>query len=143
MEHASDLPLPSYETDYSSGVDLLAAVEESIVVGPYEYVVIPTGFALEIPAGYEAQIRSRSGLAAKYGIYVLNSPGTIDSDFRGELKVILSNFGENVMEFFRGDRVAQLVFAPVVQVDWNLEKELRESVRGEGGLGSTGYKFKN
>ncbi len=136
LDHASDLPLPSYETNGSAGMDIRAADE--LTIGPGTRGLVGTGFAFAIPAGYEVQVRPRSGLALKKGISVLNTPGTIDSDYRGEIKVILANLGEEDFVIQRGDRIAQIVVAPVqrghlVEVD-----RLDETTRGSGGFGSTG-----
>lgn len=131
---------PVYETTHAAGMDLRAAIQASapVIVGPGDIQIVPTGLAVAIPEGYEAQIRPRSGLAAKHGITVLNSPGTIDSDYRGEIKVILINHGRAPFEICRGDRIAQMVIAPVIKADLVIVDELPGSVRGEGGFGSTG-----
>ena len=138
LEHGADLPLPRYETEFSAGLDLRAALEEELAVGPGERVVIPTGLRIEIPPGFEGQVRPRSGLAMKFGLTVLNAPGTIDADYRGEVKVLLVNLGQNAHVLERGDRVAQLVIAPVTRVVLEQVAELSETERGEGGFGSTG-----
>ncbi len=130
--------LPLYATDASSGVDLQAFVEESIVLKPFERVLVPTGIFISIPEGYEAEVRPRSGMAIKYGVTVLNTPGTIDADYRGEVKVILINLGSEPFTINNGDRIAQMVFKKVAHVDWKVVEALPESVRGEGGFGSTG-----
>ena len=135
---AIDIPLPSYATTGSSGMDICAAIEAELVLEKGETVLIPTGFYLEVPAGFEAQVRPRSGLAIKYGIGVLNAPGTIDSDYRGEVKVILTNFGKEGFIIHRGDRIAQMVIAPVVQAEWNEVDSLEQTNRGAGGFGHTG-----
>lgn len=132
------MPSPAYATEGSVGLDLPAAVEESLVVGPGARVLVPTGFALAIPRGYEGQIRPRSGLAVKYGITIPNAPGTIDSDYRGEVKVLLLNGGEEPFTIERGDRVAQLVIAPVVRAELVAVSDLDETQRGVGGFGHTG-----
>lgn len=132
-----DLPLPSYSTAQSSGLDLLAAIERDIIIQPLSRELIACGIYISIPNGYEAQIRSRSGLALKNGIMVLNSPGTIDSDYRGEIMVILANFGKEDFLITRGMRIAQMVFSKCYQVSWNIS-ELENTNRGEGGFGSTG-----
>jgi dUTP pyrophosphatase len=134
----SDIPLPSYATTDSSGMDICAAVEKEIAVKHGETVLVPTGFSIEVPHGYEAQIRPRSGLAIKQGITVLNSPGTIDSDYRGEVRIILSNFGGSDFLIRRGDRIAQMVIAPVVQAEWQEVPDLARTERGAGGFGHTG-----
>lgn len=135
-----DLPLPSYQTSGSAGMDLLAATDGVLTIEPGKIVMVPTSLAIALPEGYEAQIRSRSGLAAKNGIFALNAPGTIDSDYRGEIKVILSNFGEKPFEIQRGDRIAQMVIARYEKAEFELIEELPSSERGEGGFGSTGMK---
>lgn len=135
-----DIPLPKYVTDGSAGMDLCAAVEHDQVVKPGESAVVPTGFSIELPAGYEAQVRPRSGLASKQGIGILNSPGTIDSDFRGEIRVILANFGKSDFIVHRGDRVAQLVVNRYVRIEWEEAAQLAGTSRGGGGFGHTGVK---
>ena len=135
---AAGLPLPSRATPGSSGYDLHAAVESSVVVAPGERALIPTGFQIAVPAGYEAQVRPRSGLALEHGIVLPNAPGTIDSDYRGELKVIVCNLGEKAFTIRRGDRIAQLVIAPVVGADWEEVASLTDTDRGGGGFGHTG-----
>ncbi|ACZ49144.1 deoxyuridine 5'-triphosphate nucleotidohydrolase [Anaplasma marginale str. Dawn] len=132
------LPLPSYATPKSAGLDLYAAVDSKLVVHPGGRCAVKTGVALELPDGYEAQIRSRSGLAANFGICVLNAPGTIDSDYRGEITVVLSNFGSEDYVISRGDRVAQMVIAPVERVEWEEVSSITATSRGDGGFGSTG-----
>jgi dUTP pyrophosphatase len=134
----SDIPLPAYATEGSSGMDLHAAVEADTSIAPGETSLIPTGFTIEVPVGYEAQVRPRSGLAVKHSVGVLNSPGTIDSDYRGEVKVILTNFGKKDFTVRRGDRIAQLVIAPVVRARWEEVKTLEQTARGAGGFGHTG-----
>ena len=136
--NTNDIPLPAYATDGSSGMDIRAAVEEEVIIPPNQTMLIPTGFYIEVPNGYEAQVRPRSGLAIKYGISVLNTPGTIDADYRGEVKVILTNFGKNNFVIRRGDRIAQLVIAPVIQAEWEEVPTLDETLRGAGGFGHTG-----
>lgn len=138
LPHGEGLPLPSYGTALSAGLDLSAAIASQVLV-PLERALIPTGFAIALPEGFEAQIRSRSGLAWKNGLVVLNSPGTIDADYRGELKVILINLGSEVFEITRGMRIAQIVIAPVSHVRLEESRILPEALsRGEGGFGSTG-----
>ena len=132
-----DLPLPSYATLQSAGMDLAAAVTTDVILAPRKRALIPTGIAIALPEGYEAQVRPRSGLAAKNGITVLNSPGTIDADYRGEVKVILINLGEEPFVIKRGMRIAQLVVAPVTRVSWQEVRDLPETQRGAGGFGST------
>lgn len=134
----NDLPLPSYSTIGSAGMDIYAAVPDNLVINPSSTVVVPTNLAIEIEPGYECQVRSRSGLAAKYGIFALNAPGTIDSDYRGEIKVILSNFGSEPFIINRGDRIAQLVFAKYEIASLVEVSKLSETERGIGGFGSTG-----
>ncbi len=138
LPHAKDLPLPFYATEHSSGMDLLAAVEKPLVIKPMERVLVPTGIALEIPPGFEAQIRPRSGLAIRHGITLLNTPGTIDADYRGEIKVILINLGSENFVINRADRIAQMVIVPVIKVQLEEVEELSSTERSEGGFGSTG-----
>ena len=140
LAHARDLPLPAYETPGAAGMDLRAAVaeEDPVVIRPGGRALAPTGFCIAVPAGYEAQVRPRSGLALKSGITCLNTPGTIDSDYRGEVKVILANLGEENFVVRRGDRIAQLVICPVVQARWRETSALDDTSRGGGGFGSTG-----
>ncbi len=138
LPHNSDLPLPGYETAHSAGMDLPAALEEDLVLAPGERALIPTGLAIALPEGHEAQVRPRSGLAARNGLTVLNSPGTIDADYRGEVKVILANLGDEPFTVTRGMRIAQMVIAPVVQAALETVESLPDSVRGTGGFGSTG-----
>ena len=138
LPHAMGLDLPEYQTPGSSGIDLRAAVEEPIIIRNGERVMIPTGLKMEIPAGYEGQVRTRSGLAATRGLVVLNSPGTLDADYRGEVKVILMNLGSEPLTINRGERVAQLVIAPVARVIISEVEDVDETIRGSGGFGSTG-----
>jgi dUTP pyrophosphatase len=135
-----DLPLPSRATAAASGYDLRAAVESDLMIAPGDRALIPTGFAIAVPEGYEAQIRPRSGLALEHGIVLPNAPGTIDADYRGELKVIVMNAGEKSFKVSRGDRIAQLVIAPVVVAEWLEVPELRATERGGGGFGHTGHR---
>lgn len=130
--------LPQYETIHSAGVDIRADIDEAITVMPLERVMVPTGLFVEIPSGYEIQVRPRSGLAAKYGITVLNSPGTIDADYRGEIKIILVNLSSTPYVLNPEERVAQLVLAQYEQIEWQTASELSETDRGAGGFGSTG-----
>ncbi len=130
--------LPSYQTDGSAGMDLRAAVSSPVRIEPGGRALIPTGLAIAIPAGFEGQVRPRSGLAHKHGVTVLNTPGTIDSDYRGEVKVVLVNLGGEVFEVHRGDRIAQLLISPVARAALVVVDELDETVRGAGGYGSTG-----
>jgi len=138
LENLKELPLPSYATPHSAGMDLLAAIDEDVIINPSEHAIIPSGIAIALPQGYEAQVRPRSGLAAKSGITVLNTPGTIDSDYRGEIKVILINLSKNPFTITRGMRMAQMVIAQHDQANWNIVADLDETQRGEGGFGSTG-----
>jgi len=138
LDHGRDLPLPAYQSDLAAGLDLLAAVDAPVTLQPGERALIPTGLAMALPAGYEAQVRPRSGLAAKHGLTVLNTPGTIDADYRGEVKVILINLGEAPFTIARGERIAQMVVAPVLQASIREVETLSETVRGAGGFGSTG-----
>lgn len=138
LPHGRDLPLPAYETDQSAGMDLRAAIEGEMEILPGDRALVPTGLKIALPAGYEAQIRPRSGLALKNGITLPNSPGTIDADYRGEIGVILLNTGAESFVIGRGDRIAQMVVAPVLQASWIETEALDETARGEGGFGSTG-----
>lgn len=138
LPHAADLPLPRYETEHAAGLDLAACIPADITLAPGKRTLVPTGFAIALPPGFEAQVRPRSGLAAKHGITVLNSPGTIDADYRGELGVILINLGEAAFVISRGMRIAQLVVAPVAQAALVETSELPATERGAGGFGSTG-----
>lgn len=140
LSHAEGLPLPGYQSDEAAGMDLLAAVDdaESTVLAPGERALVPTGLVLEIPPGIEAQVRPRSGLALRHGITVLNSPGTIDSDYRGEVKVLLVNLGEAPWEIQRGERVAQMVFQRIERAVLAEVAVLNDTLRGAGGFGSTG-----
>jgi len=138
LPHGEGLPLPSYATAGAAGADVCAAVEGELVLAPGARAAVPTGLVLAVPPGYEVQVRPRSGLALKHGVTVANAPGTVDSDFRGELQVILVNLGEAPYVIRRGDRIAQLVVAPVVQARWVRAAALPETARGEGGFGSTG-----
>ncbi|MDJ0975433.1 MAG: dUTP diphosphatase [Planctomycetota bacterium] len=138
LPHAEGLPLPAYETAGASGVDLRAAVSDPYVLAPGARWLCPTGLRIAIPEGFEGQVRPRSGLAYKHGVTCLNSPGTIDADYRGEVKVILANLGDADVVIERGDRIAQLVFAPVVRATWTLNSDLETTARGGGGFGSTG-----
>jgi len=136
----SNNELPAYETIGSAGLDIRAFIEESLTLNPFERKLIKTGLFLEIPVGYEAQVRPRSGFALKNGVTVLNTPGTIDADYRGEVGVILINLSQEKVEIHSGDRIAQLVFAKVEQAEWTEVETLSETERGEGGFGSTGKK---
>jgi dUTP pyrophosphatase len=138
LPHGEGLPLPGYATEESAGMDLLAAVGDPVMIQPNARALIPTGIALALPSGYEAQVRPRSGLALKHGLTVLNSPGTIDADYRGEVQVILVNLGEEPVTIARGMRIAQLVLAPVTRGRLDVSTTLPASARGSGGFGSTG-----
>lgn len=140
LPHGEGLKLPEYETKNSAGMDLMAAIPdgEELVLPVGERLLVPTGFAMALADGYEAQVRPRSGLAWKNGVTVLNTPGTIDADYRGEVKVILVNLGSENFTITRGMRIAQMVIAPVTQITWNKQASLDETERGAGGFGSTG-----
>ena len=140
LPHGADLPLPAYETAHAAGMDLRAAVpeDEPVTLRPGDRHAVPTGLAMAIPPGYEGQVRPRSGLAFRSGVTCLNSPGTVDADYRGEVKVILINHGPEAFVVRRGDRIAQLLISPVVQATWREAESLDETARGAGGFGSTG-----
>jgi len=138
LDNAKDLPLPQYMTSLAAGMDLFANVENRFILKPMQRAVIPCGFEMAMPAGYEAQIRPRSGLALKHGISMPNSPGTIDADYRGEIRVLLINFGENDFIINRGDRIAQMIINKVERILFTSVEQLSESIRGSGGFGSTG-----
>lgn len=138
LPHMDGIDLPKFETDQAAGADLRAAIEAPVILEPGERTLIPTGFCMALPAGYEAQVRPRSGLALKHGITVLNSPGTIDADYRGELGVLIINHGQKAFTVNRGDRFAQMVIAPVTQGAFNVVQTLSDTDRGSGGYGSTG-----
>ena len=137
---STTVSIPKYETPGSSGMDIAAHIENNIIISPGENALVPTGFSISIPIGYEVQIRPRSGLAFKKNITVLNTPGTIDADYRGEIKVILINLGKEKFVIVNGERIAQMVVCPVVQADLEEVKELANTERGSGGFGSTGTK---
>jgi dUTP pyrophosphatase len=139
-EEFGDLPLPKYQTEGAAGMDVCAALVEPLIISAGGIALIPTSLSIALPVGYECQVRSRSGLAAKNGIFALNAPGTIDSDYRGEIKVILANFGKEDFVINRGDRIAQLVIAKYEKIAWNLVDELDETQRGQSGFGSSGVK---
>lgn len=143
LPHGIDLPLPEYATAGAAGLDLIAAIPQDapVVIAPGKRAMIPTGLTIALPEGYEAQVRPRSGLAAKHGITLLNTPGTIDADYRGELKCCLINLGEEAFTVERGMRIAQMLVAPVVRVAWAESEKLGATARGEGGHGSTGIKL--
>lgn len=138
LEHGRDLPLPAYATPQSAGMDLMAAISVPLSLAPGQRQLVPTGIAIALPEGFEAQVRPRSGLALKQGITTLNTPGTIDADYRGEIGVILINHGQEAVEITRGMRIAQLVIAPVSQARWQEVAALDATARGAGGFGSTG-----
>lgn len=140
LPHAKDLPLPSYESKYAAGMDIRAALKEPVTLKPGERALIPTGLKMAMPKGYEAQMRPRSGLAYRNGITMLNTPGTIDADYRGELKMLAVNLGEDEFEINHGDRIAQMIIAPVIQAEVNEVEDLSDTERGDGGFGSTGVK---
>ncbi len=140
LTHGADLALPAYATIDSAGMDLMSAEPGDVTLAPGTRAMIATGLAMQLPSGFEAQVRPRSGLAAKHGITVLNSPGTIDADYRGEVKVILINLGDAPVTLARGERIAQLVIAPVTQATWHEVSTLEDTARGAGGFGSTGTK---
>lgn len=140
LENFNGLDLPAYETNLAAGVDLRAAITDTMSLAPGERTLVATGFAMALPPGYEAQIRPRSGLAYKHGISVVNTPGTIDADYRGEVKILLINHGSEKFEINRGDRIAQMIVAPVTQADFQLVDSLSDTARGAGGYGSTGVK---
>jgi dUTP pyrophosphatase len=136
--NTSPFPLPTYETSFSAGMDLRASINEAVQIKPLQRALIPTGLFIELPAGFEAQIRPRSGLAIKHGITLLNSPGTIDSDYRGEIKVILVNLSDELFNIQHGDRIAQMIISKHETIEWDLVEELTNSDRGTGGFGHTG-----
>lgn len=138
LPNATDLPLPAYATLQAAGMDLLAAISSDMLLEAGKRAIIPTGLSIALPSGYEAQVRPRSGLAAKHGVTVLNSPGTIDADYRGEIGVILINLGDQPFTITRGMRIAQLVIAPYTQASWQEAEDLPDTARGTGGFGSTG-----
>ena len=140
LAHGADLPLPAYETAHAAGMDLRAAVpaDAPLTLRPGDRHAVPTGLAMAIPPGFEGQVRPRSGLALRHGVTCLNSPGTVDADYRGEVKVILINHGPEAFVVRRGDRIAQLLISPVAQASWREVESLDETARGAGGFGSTG-----
>ena len=143
LPNGHDMPLPAYQTEHSAGLDLSAAVETEVVLAPGAHAIIPTGFAIALPPGFEGQVRPRSGLAAKNAVTVLNAPGTIDADYRGEVGVILINHGKQPFTITRGLRIAQLVVAPVRTIMWEEKDNLEDTARGAGGFGSTGTAHKS
>ncbi|MCA8935418.1 MAG: dUTP diphosphatase [Planctomycetes bacterium] len=138
LPHGDGLPLPTYQTEHAAGADVHAALESPVLLQPGKWELIPTGFCYEIPPSYEMQVRPRSGLAFKHGVTVLNAPGTIDADYRGELKVLLINHGPEPFEIQRGERIAQIIIAPVTTADFKEVEMLSDTTRGQGGFGSTG-----
>lgn len=138
LAHGSDLPLPAYATEDAAGMDLMAAIDAPITLAPLERKLIPSGIAIALPTGYEAQIRPRSGLALKHGISLVNSPGTIDADYRGEIGVIIINLGQEPFTIEPAMRIAQMVIAPYTRAQWQASESLESSQRGAGGFGSTG-----
>jgi len=140
LPHSEGLPLPAYETASAAGMDLRAAVDADVplILAPGQRAMVPTGLCIALPEGYEAQVRPRSGLAAKHGVTCLNSPGTVDADYRGEVKVILINLGDEPFVIQRGERIAQMIIAPVTQAAWVETEALSDTARGAGGFGSTG-----
>ncbi len=140
LKNADGIPLPHYQTKHASGVDLYAAIEGDVIIDAGKWLLIPTGIALAIPEGYEGQVRPRSGLALKHGIGMLNGPGTIDADYRGEVGIILFNFSGTPFRVRRGDRIAQLVFAKLSKARFESVSQLTETARGAGGFGHTGVK---
>ena len=140
LPSAEGLPLPEYQSKHASGVDLMAAVAGEVVIEPGKWALVPTGLSVELPEGYEAQIRPRSGLALKHGISLVNTPGTIDADYRGEIGIILINFGASDFTVKRGDRIAQMVISPVVRAEIVEVEALAETARNDGGFGHTGHK---
>jgi dUTP pyrophosphatase len=140
LPHGEDLPLPMYESEFAAGMDIRAALEKPITLQPGERQLIPSGLKMAMPRGYEAQMRPRSGLAYRHGITMLNTPGTIDADYRGELKMLAVNLGEEAFTIKHGDRIAQMVIAPVIQANISETDDLSKTERGEGGFGSTGVK---
>ncbi len=140
LPHGEGIELPSYATEHAAGLDLRAAITEPVTLKPLERVLIPTGFVFEIPEGYEGQIRPRSGLALRKGITLLNSPGTVDADYRGEVKVLLINLGQEPVTVERGERIAQMIIAPVSRAELVEVEEVSTTLRGDGGFGSTGVR---
>lgn len=138
LPQGEGLPIPGYMSEHAAGADLCAAVREQLTLLPGARALVPTGFSIALPEGYEAQVRPRSGLAIRGGVTCLNAPGTIDSDYRGEVQVVLANFGNEPFVIHRGDRIAQIVVAPVARASFDLVEELPPTTRGRGGFGSTG-----
>lgn len=138
LNRCPDLPLPSRASAEAAGFDLRAAVDQTLTLAPGARAMVPTGITMAIPPGYEGQVRPRSGLAAKHGLALLNAPGTVDADYRGEIQVIVVNLGQEPLSIARGDRIAQLIIAPVIRCELEEVSELEETIRGAGGFGSTG-----
>lgn len=138
LPNSAQVPLPEYKTEQAAGMDIHAAVDSTVVIETGVIVLVPTGFAIAVPQGYEAQIRPRSGLSVKHGITIPNSPGTIDSDYRGEVKIALINLGPKAFEITPAMRIAQMIVKPVPQVSWQIVDQLPDTQRGEGGFGHTG-----
>ena len=138
LPQGEGLPVPAYQSEHAAGADLCAAVREQLTLLPGSRALVPTGFSIALPHGYEAQVRPRSGIAIRAGVACLNSPGTIDSDYRGEVRVVLANFGNEPFVIRRGDRIAQIVVAPVARAEFEIVDDLPPTDRGEGGFGSTG-----
>jgi dUTP pyrophosphatase len=138
LPQGEGLPLPGYMSEHAAGADLYAAVTEQLTLLPGARALVPTGFSIALPSGYEAQVRPRSGLAIRLGVTCLNAPGTIDADYRGEVQVVLANLGKEPVVIRRGDRIAQIIVAPVVRATFDVVDELPPSMRGDGGFGSTG-----
>lgn len=138
LPQGEGLPVPDYKSEHAAGADLCAAIRDQLTLLPGARALVPTGFSIALPPGYEAQIRPRSGLAIRYGVTCLNAPGTIDADYRGELQVVLANFGTEPFVVRRGDRIAQMIVAPVARASFELVDELPPTLRGDGGFGSTG-----
>lgn len=142
LPHGADMDLPHYATEHAAGMDLMAAIDGTLTLDPGKRIIVPTGLSIALPVGYEAQVRPRSGLAAKHGVTVANAPGTIDADYRGEVGVILINLGDEAFTIERGMRIAQMVVAPVTSISWNKTDTLPDTERGSGGFGSTGLNKK-
>ncbi len=138
LPHGEGLPLPGYMSEHAAGADLCAAVAETLTLLPGARALVPTGFSIALPLGYEAQIRPRSGLAVRTGVTCLNAPGTVDADYRGEVQVVLANLGPDPVVIRRGDRIAQMIVAPVAHADFDVVDDLPPTARGDGGFGSTG-----
>lgn len=135
---SEDIPLPEYESEHAAGMDVRAAVKEPLTLQPGDRALVSTGLRIALPPGYEAQIRPRSGLAIKHGLSLLNTPGTIDADYRGEIRIIIANLSHEPYTIERGDRIAQMIIAPVTRAEWDVADSLEDTLRGDGGFGSTG-----